>query len=146
MVCLPISLAAFMSRRPSAIAVTVITATWPIIINAAAGVRAIAQDYRDIVAALRLTQVMFFRMILVPSAAPCIFSELWICVGLSWLAIVTAEMLTGGAGIGCFIWGAWNGSRMTDIVVALVFVGLTGFVRDKLVGWIGCVVPRGTTE
>jgi nitrate/nitrite transport system permease protein len=143
---LPISLAAFMDSRPSAIFVIFITAIWPIIINTAAGVRAIPQDYRNVAAVLRLNQVEFFWKIMVPSAAPYIFSGLRIGVGLSWLAIVAAEMLTGGVGIGFFIWDAWNSSRLTDIIVALVYIGVTGFVLDRLVGWIGRVVSRGTTE
>jgi nitrate/nitrite transport system permease protein len=141
---LPISLAAFMDSRPSAIFVIFITAIWPIIINTAAGVRAIPQDYRNVAAVLRLNQVEFFWKIMVPSAAPYIFSGLRIGVGLSWLAIVAAEMLTGGVGIGFFIWDAWNSSRLTDIIVALIYIGVTGFVLDRLVGWIGAVVSRGT--
>jgi nitrate/nitrite transport system permease protein len=143
---LPISLAAFMDSRPSAIFVIFITAIWPIIINTAAGVRAIPQDYRNVAAVLRLNQIEFFWKIMVPSAAPYIFSGLRIGVGLSWLAIVAAEMLTGGVGIGFFIWDAWNSSRLTDIIVALVYIGVTGFVLDRLVGWIGRVVSRGTAE
>jgi nitrate/nitrite transport system permease protein len=141
---LPISLAAFMDSRPSAIFVIFITAIWPIIINTAAGVRAIPQDYRNVAAVLRLNQIEFFWKIMVPSAAPYIFSGLRIGVGLSWLAIVAAEMLTGGVGIGFFIWDAWNSSRLTDIIVALVYIGATGFVLDRLVGWVGRVVSRGT--
>ena len=143
---LPISLAAFMDSRPSAIFVIFITAIWPIIINTAAGVRAIPQDYRNVAAVLRLNQIEFFWKIMVPSAAPYIFSGLRIGVGLSWLAIVAAEMLTGGVGIGFFIWDAWNSSRLTDIIVALVYIGVTGFILDRLVGWIGRVVSRGTAE
>lgn len=140
---LPISLAAFMDSRPSAIFVIFITAIWPVIINTAAGVRNIPQDYRNVARVLRLNQVEFFFKIMVPAAAPYIFSGLRIGIGLSWLAIVAAEMLTGGVGIGFFIWDAWNSSRLTDIIVALVYIGLVGFVLDKLVGLLGYVVTRG---
>ena len=141
---LPISLAAFMDSGPSAIFVIFITAIWPIIINTAAGVRAIPQDYRNVAAVLRLNQIEFFWKIMIPAAAPYIFSGLRIGVGLSWLAIVAAEMLTGGVGIGFFIWDAWNSSRLTDIIVALVYIGLTGFVLDRLVALIGRSLSRGT--
>ena len=141
---LPISLAAFMDSGPSAIFVIFITAIWPIIINTAAGVRAIPQDYRNVAAVLRLNQIEFFFKIMIPAAAPYIFSGLRIGVGLSWLAIVAAEMLTGGVGIGFFIWDAWNSSRLTDIIVALAYIGVTGFVLDRFVGWFGRVVSRGT--
>jgi nitrate/nitrite transport system permease protein len=142
---LPISLAAFMDSGPSAIFVIFITAIWPIIINTAAGVRAIPQDYRNVAAVLRLNQIEFFFKIMIPAAAPYIFSGLRIGVGLSWLAIVAAEMLTGGVGIGFFIWDAWNSSRLSDIIVALVYIGITGFVLDRFVGWFGGLVSRGTT-
>lgn len=141
---LPISLAAFMDSRPSAIFVIFITAIWPIIINTAAGVRAIPQDYRNVAAVLRLNQIEFFAKIMVPAAAPYIFSGLRIGVGLAWLAIVAAEMLTGGVGIGFFIWDAWNSSMLTDIFVALLYIGITGFALDRIVAFIGRVVSRGT--
>ncbi|GGA35056.1 nitrate ABC transporter permease [Pelagibacterium lentulum] len=142
---LPISLAAFMDSRPSAIFVIFITAIWPVLINTAVGIRNIPQDYRNVAQVLRLNQVEFFFKIMIPAAAPYIFSGLRIGVGLSWLAIVAAEMLTGGVGIGFFIWDAWNSSRLTDIIVALVYIGLVGFVLDKLVSFIGAIVTRGTT-
>lgn len=142
---LPISLAAFMDSRPSAIFVIFITAIWPVIINTAAGVRAIPQDYRNVAAVLRLSPLEFFWKIMVPAAAPYIFSGLRIGVGLAWLAIVAAEMLTGGVGIGFFIWDAWNSSMLTDIFVALLYIGATGFALDRLVAFIGVKVSRGTT-
>ena len=141
---LPISLAAFMDSRPSAIFVIFITAIWPIIINTTAGVRAIPQDYRNVAAVLRLNQFEFFTRILLPAAAPYIFSGLRIGVGLAWLAIVAAEMLTGGVGIGFFIWDAWNSSLLTDIFVALLYIGVTGFLLDRLVAQLGRIVSRGT--
>ena len=120
---LPISLAAFRDSQPSAIFVIFITAVWPIIINTAVGIRNIPQDYRNVAAVLRLNHLEFFWKIMIPSAAPYIFTGLRIGIGLSWLAIVAAEMLTGGVGIGFFIWDAWNSSRLSDIVVALVYIG-----------------------
>ncbi|UYN99649.1 MAG: nitrate ABC transporter permease [Devosia sp.] len=142
---LPISLAAFMDSGPSAIFVIFITAIWPVIINTAVGVRNIPQDYRNVARVLRLNQLEFFTRIMVPAAAPYIFSGLRIGVGLSWLAIVAAEMLTGGVGIGFFIWDAWNSSRLTDIIVALVYIGVVGFILDRLVALVGSIVTRGTS-
>ncbi len=141
---LPLSLAAFRDSQPSAIFVIFITAIWPIIINTAVGIRNIPQDYRNVAQVLRLNQIEFFYKIMVPSAAPYIFTGLRIGVGLSWLAIVAAEMLTGGVGIGFFIWDAWNSSRLSDIIVALVYIGVVGFLLDRLVALIGHVVTRGT--
>jgi nitrate/nitrite transport system permease protein len=141
---LPISLAAFRDAQPSAIFVIFITAVWPIIINTAVGIRNIPQDYRNVAKVLQLNQFEFFTKIMLPSAAPYIFTGLRIGIGLSWLAIVAAEMLTGGVGIGFFIWDAWNSSRLSDIVVALVYIGVAGFVLDRLVAAVAAIVTRTT--
>jgi nitrate/nitrite transport system permease protein len=141
---LPISLAAFRDSQPSAIFVIFITSVWPIIINTAVGIRNIPQDYRNVAAVLRLNHLEFFWKIMIPSAAPYIFTGLRIGIGLSWLAIVAAEMLTGGVGIGFFIWDAWNSSRLPDIVVALIYIGVVGFILDRIVAGIAVIVTRGT--
>jgi nitrate/nitrite transport system permease protein len=141
---LPISLAAFRDSQPSAIFVIFITAVWPIIINTAVGIRNIPQDYRNVAAVLRLNHLEFFVKVMIPSAAPYIFTGLRIGIGLSWLAIVAAEMLTGGVGIGFFIWDAWNSSRLSDIVIALVYIGGVGFLLDRIVAFIATIVTRGT--
>ncbi|WP_027487304.1 nitrate ABC transporter permease [Allorhizobium undicola] len=143
---LPLSLAAFQNSNPSAIFVIFITSIWPVIINTAVGVRNIPEDYRNIARVLRLNPLEFFIRIMVPAAAPYIFTGLRIGIGLSWLAIVAAEMLTGGVGIGFFIWDAWNSSRLTDIIVALAYIGVTGFILDKLVAMLGNVITRGTAR
>jgi len=141
---LPISLAAFRDSQPSAIFVIFITSVWPIIINTAVGIRNIPEDYRNVARVLRLNQFEFFTRIMIPAAAPYIFTGLRVGIGLSWLAIVAAEMLTGGVGIGFFIWDAWNSSRLSDIVVALVYIGLIGFVLDRMVAFLASIVTRGT--
>jgi nitrate/nitrite transport system permease protein len=143
---LPLSLAAFRDANPSAIFVIFITAIWPIIINTAVGIRNIPQDYRNVALVLQLNPVEYFFKIMVPSAAPYIFTGLRIGIGLSWLAIVAAEMLTGGVGIGFFIWDAWNSSRLSDIVVALIYIGVVGFLLDRLVAALSVVVTRGTAK
>ena len=134
---LPISLAAFKAADPSAIFVIFITAVWPIILNTAVGVRNIPQDYRNVAAVLRLSPIEFFAKIAMPASVPYIFTGLKIGIGLSWLAIVAAEMLIGGVGIGFFIWDAWNSSLMSEIILALVYVGLVGFALDRLITVIG---------
>src|SRR3977135_284296 len=141
---LPISLAAFRDSQPSAIFVIFITAVWPIIINTAVGLRNIPQDYRNVAAVLRLNHLEFFYKVMIPSAAPYIFTGLRIGIGLSWLAIVAAEMLIGGVGIGFFIWDAWNSSHISEIILALIYVGLIGFVLDRIVAALANIVTRGT--
>lgn len=142
---LPLSLAGFQDSHPSAIFVIFITAIWPIIINTSVGVRNIPEDYRNVAKVIRLKGVRYFWKIMLPAAAPYIFSGLRIGVGLSWLAIVAAEMLVGGVGIGFFIWDAWNSSLISDIILALVYVGIVGFILDRMVAYVGKLVTRGTT-
>jgi nitrate/nitrite transport system permease protein len=141
---LPISLAGFQDGQPSAIFVIFITSVWPIIINTSIGIRNIPDDYRNVARVIRLNGVEYFGKIMLPAAAPFIFSGLRIGVGLSWLAIVAAEMLIGGVGIGFFIWDAWNSSRISDIILALFCVGIVGFLLDRIVAFIGHLVTRGT--
>jgi nitrate/nitrite transport system permease protein len=142
---LPISLAGFRDGSPSAIFVIFITSIWPIIINTSIGIRNIPEDYRNVAKVIRLNGLEYFGKIMLPAAAPFIFSGLRIGVGLSWLAIIAAEMLIGGVGIGFFIWDAWNSSRISDIILALVYVGLIGFALDRIVAFIGRKVTRGTS-
>jgi nitrate/nitrite transport system permease protein len=140
---LPLSLAGFRDAQPSAIFVIFITSIWPIIINTAVGVRNIPQDFRNVAAVIRLSWWEVFWKITLPATVPYIFTGLRIGVGLSWLAIVAAEMLIGGVGIGFFIWDAWNSSRISDIIVALVYIGIVGFLLDRLIAVLGHVVSHG---
>src|SRR5476649_1188132 len=141
---LPLSLAAFRDGQPSAIFVIFITSVWPIIINTAVGIRNIPQDYRNVAAVVQLNPLEFFWKIMIPAAAPYIFTGLRIGIGLSWLAIVAAEMLIGGVGIGFFIWDAWNSSHISEIILALFYVGIIGFVLDRVIAGLAKIVTRGT--
>ena len=141
---LPLSLAAFRDGQPSAIFVIFITSIWPIIINTAVGIRNIPQDYRNVAAVVQLNPLEFFGKIMIPAAAPYIFTGLRIGIGLSWLAIIAAEMLIGGVGIGFFIWDAWNSSHISEIILALFYVGIVGFVLDRMIAGLGKFVTRGT--
>lgn len=142
---LPISLAALHQANPSALFVIFITAIWPVIINTAVGVRNVPQDYRNVGRVLRLSPPAYFFKILLPAATPYIFTGLRIGVGMSWLAIIASEMLLGGVGVGFFIWDQYNSSRISDIVVALLWVGMVGYGLDRLVGLIGRIVSRGAS-
>ncbi len=137
---LPIALAAIQRSEPAALFVIFITAIWPIIINTAVGVQRIPQDYNNVARVLQLSRPKYFLKILLPAALPYIFTGLKIGIGLSWLAIVAAEMLIGGVGIGFFIWDAYNSAKVSEIILALLYVGLVGFMLDRLVSWIGTLV------
>ena len=143
---LPISLAAFQQANPSAIFVIFITSIWPILINTTVGVQQLPQDYRNVARVLRLSGPKYFFKILFPATVPYIFTGLRIGIGLSWLAIVAAEMLVGGVGIGSFIWDAYNTTtetNLSEIILALIYVGLVGLLLDRLVGFVASkVVPE----
>jgi nitrate/nitrite transport system permease protein len=141
---LPISLAAFKNTDPSAIFVIFITAIWPIIINTSVGIRNLPPDYRNVARVIGLSPIEYFFKIMLPATVPYIFTGLKIGIGLSWLAIIAAEMLIGGVGIGFFIWDAWNSSLISEIILALIYVGLVGFCLDRLITFIGRLVSRGT--
>jgi nitrate/nitrite transport system permease protein len=137
---LPISLAAFQESNPSAIFVIFITAIWPVILNTAVGVRQIPEDYRNVARVLRLNGFEYFTKIMLPATVPYMFTGLRIGVGLSWLAIVAAEMLVGGVGIGFFIWDGWNSSLLSEIILALIYVGIIGFLLDRVISFIGRLI------
>jgi nitrate/nitrite transport system permease protein len=143
---LPLALAAFRDGQPSAIFVIFITSIWPILINTSVGVRNIPDDYRNIARVIRLSPLEYFYKIMLPATVPHMFTGLRIGIGMSWLAIIAAEMLTGGVGIGFFIWDAWNSSLISDIIVALFYVGIVGFLLDRLVALIGYLVARGSAR
>ncbi len=95
---------------------------------------------------MRLNRGEYFVHIMLPAAAPFIFTGLRIGVGLSWLAIVAGEMLIGGVGIGFFIWDSWNSSRISDIILALIYVGVIGLLLDRTIAVLGRIVTRGTAS
>jgi nitrate/nitrite transport system permease protein len=142
---LPIAQLIFKQAEPSAIFLIFITAIWPIIINTAVGVQQVPQDYRNIARVLQLSKVQAFWNIILPSAAPYIFTGLRIAVGLSWLAIVAAEMVTGGVGIGSYIWDRYNDGRISNVIVSIVYVGLVGLILDKIVFYLSKVTVQSET-
>jgi len=142
----PISLMVFQNANTSAIFVIFITAIWPIIINTAVGIREIPEDYTNVSRVLRLRKGEYIRNIVIPATVPYVFTGLRIAVGLAWLAIVAAEMLKADGGIGYFIWDAYNAggdSSSSQIILAIIYVGLVGLALDRLVAWTGSQVARG---
>ena len=143
---LPISLLLFQQADTAAIFVIFITAVWPIIINTAVGINEIPQDYTNVARVLRLRKRSYLRDILMPATAPYVFTGLRIAIGLAWLAIVAAEMLKADGGIGFFIWDAYNAggdSSTSQIILAIVVIGLVGLGLDRLVGSVGEAVAKG---
>ncbi len=133
----PISLAALRQNEPAALFVIFITAIWPILINTAVGVREIPQDYKNVARVLQISKQKYFFKVLLPSALPYIFTGLRIAIGLAWLAIIAAEIVMSGvAGIGFFIWDAYQQNYVTEIIVAVVYIGAVGLVLDRAIAFI----------
>lgn len=133
----PIALAALQQNQPAALFVIFITAVWPILINTAVGVRQIPQDYNNVAQVLRLPQREYFFKILFPAALPYIFTGLRIAIGLAWLAIIAAEIVMSGiVGIGFFIWNAYQNGFVSEIILALLYIGLVGWALDKMMVFI----------
>jgi nitrate/nitrite transport system permease protein len=144
----PISLMVFQDANTSAIFVIFITAIWPIIINTAVGIREIPQDYTNVARVLRLSKRAYIRNIVIPATVPYVFTGLRIAVGLAWLAIVAAEMLKADGGIGYFIWDAYNAggdASSSQIILAILYVGVVGLILDRLVAWVGRKVSKGAS-
>jgi bicarbonate transport system permease protein len=137
----PISLAALQKNEPAALFVIFITAIWPILINTIVGVQQIPQDYTNVAQVLRLRKKSYFTKILLPASLPYIFTGLRIGIGLAWLAIIAAEIVMSGiVGIGFFIWNSYTNGLVSEVIVALVYIGLVGLALDRLIGWVQTLI------
>jgi nitrate/nitrite transport system permease protein len=129
---LPIGLLLFKAVNPSAIFVIFITSIWPMIINTAAGVKAIPKDYMNVAAVLRLGKLEITRKILLPATLPHVVTGMRLSLGIAWMVIVAAEMLTGGIGIGFYVWDEWNNLSVPSIIVAIFIIGIVGILLESL--------------
>jgi len=129
---LPIGLLLFKAVNPSAIFVIFITSIWPVILNTAAGVKAIPSDYMNVAKILCLNSFEITQKILVPATLPHIITGMRLSLSVAWMVIVAAEMLTGGVGIGFFVWDEWNNLNVASIFVAIFVIGLVGIALESL--------------
>uniref|UniRef100_UPI0030DDA65E nitrate ABC transporter permease n=1 Tax=Cyanothece sp. BG0011 TaxID=2082950 RepID=UPI0030DDA65E len=140
----PIALVALQQNQPAAIFVIFITAVWPILINTTEGVKQIPQDYINVQQVLQLSNQKFFFKILLPSALPYIFTGLRIAIGLAWLAIIAAEIVMSGiVGIGFFIWDAYQQNYISEIILAVVYIGAVGLLLDRGIAYLQKVIAPG---
>ena len=139
---LPISLAIFNLADPSAIFVIFITSLWPTIINTALGVSSVSKDYLDVARVLEMPRWRQIKKIIWPASLPYIFTGLRISLGIAWLVIVAVEMLTGGIGIGFFVWDEWSRLNLSSVFLAVLVIGLTGLLLDYAVGKVQQLVTR----
>jgi nitrate/nitrite transport system permease protein len=128
---LPIGLLVFKAANPAAIWVIFISAIWPMIINTAAGVSRVPQDYLNVAKVLDLSEWKVFTRILLPYALPFVLTGVRLSIGVAWLVIVAAEMLTGGVGIGFWVWDEWNNLNVQHIIIAIFVVGIVGLLLEQ---------------
>ena len=129
---LPIGLLVFKAANPAAIWVIFISAIWPMIINTAAGVAKVPQDYMNVARVLNLSEWKIFTKILFPSVLPYMMTGVRLSIGVAWLVIVAAEMLTGGVGLGFWVWDEWNNLNVEHIIIAIFVVGVVGLLLEQV--------------
>ena len=128
---LPIGLMVFKAANPAAIWVIFICSIWPMIINTAVGVQRIPQDYLNVARVLNLSEWKVFTKILFPAVLPYMLTGVKLSIGVAWLVIVAAEMLTGGVGIGFWVWDEWNNLNVEHIIIAIFVVGIIGLALEQ---------------
>ena len=134
---LPIGLLAFKSADPAAIWTIFICSIWPMILNTAQGVQRVPQDYLNVARVLNLSEWKLITRILFPAVLPYLLTGVRLSVGTAWLVIVAAEMLTGGAGIGFWLWDEWNNLNVAHILIAIFVIGLVGLLLEQLLMAVG---------
>ena len=128
---LPIGLLVFKAANPAAIWVIFISSIWPMIVNTAVGVREVPQDYLNVAKVLNLSEWKVFTRILFPASLPFVLTGIRLSIGVAWLVIVAAEMLTGGVGIGFWVWDEWNNLNVEHIIIAIFTVGIVGLLLEQ---------------
>jgi nitrate/nitrite transport system permease protein len=131
---LPLGLILFQKSEPAALFAIAVCSMWPTVLNTISGVRAIPQDYWNVARVLRLSRFTTFTKIIVPATLPYIFTGYRLSLGIAWLVIVASEMLTGTPGVGGFLWQEYNSLVYAHILLAIVTIGVIGFLLDRLMG------------
>lgn len=133
---LPLMLFVFKDINITAISTIFITSIWPIIINTALGVKSVNNDYMNVAKVLQFNPVERITKIILPVAVPFIFTGMRLSLGIAWLVIIAAEMLTGGIGVGFWIWDEYNNLNYHSIIIGILLIGIVGFILDILMGLI----------
>ncbi|MEO8805488.1 MAG: nitrate ABC transporter permease [Burkholderiaceae bacterium] len=129
---LPIGLLVFKAANPAAIWTIFICSIWPMIINTAVGVQRVPSDYLNVARVLNLSEWKVFTKILFPAVLPYMLTGVRLSVSTAWLVIVAAEMLTGGVGIGFWVWDEWNNLNVQHILIAIFVIGVVGFMLELI--------------
>jgi nitrate/nitrite transport system permease protein len=129
---MPLALYTIKDSSLSSIFVIFICSLWPMLINTAFGVAAVRKEWLNVARTLEVGPLRRAFTIILPAAAPTILTGMRISIGIAWLVIVAAEMLVGGTGIGYFVWNEWNNLSITNVIIAILVIGLVGMVLDQL--------------
>ncbi len=129
---LPIGLLVFKGANPAAIWTIFICSIWPMIINTAVGVQRVPQDYLNVARVLKLSEWKVTTKVLLPAVLPYMLTGVRLSIGTAWLVIVAAEMLTGGVGIGFWIWDEWNNLNVEHILIAIFVIGIVGLLLERV--------------
>ena len=129
---MPLFLYTIKDSTGAMILVIFMSTLWPTLANTAFGVSAIKRDYLNVAALLQLSWWGRFFKVILPAAAPTIVAGLRISIGSAWIAVVAAEMLVGGTGIGYFVWNEWNNLSITNVITAILVIGVVGMVLDQI--------------
>ncbi|OQW56221.1 MAG: nitrate ABC transporter, permease protein [Proteobacteria bacterium SG_bin9] len=129
---MPLALYTIKDSSLSAIFVIFICSLWPMLLNTAFGVASVRKEWINVARTLEVGTVRRAFTVILPAAAPTILTGMRISIGIAWLVIVAAEMLVGGTGIGYFVWNEWNNLSITNVIIAILVIGLVGMVLDQL--------------
>src|SRR5947207_9232419 len=129
---LPLGLILFQKSQPAAVFTIAVCAMWPTVLNTAVGVRSIPQDYLNVAKVLKLSRTKTLFKVLIPCTLPYMFTGFRLSLGIAWLVIVAAEMLTGRPGVGGFLWQEYNSLIYEHIILCIITIGVVGFILDRL--------------
>ena len=133
---LPLGLVLFQRSEPAALFTIAVCAMWPTVLNTAVGVRSVPQDYLNVARVLRLSRIKTLFKVLIPATMPYMFTGFRLSLGIAWLVIVAAEMLTGVPGVGGFLWQEYNSLIYEHIILCILTIGIIGFILDRLMSLV----------
>jgi len=133
---LPLGLVLFQKPEPAGIFSIAMCAMWPTVLNTALGVRSVPQDYLNVARVLQLSKLRTLTKVIIPAALPYMFTGFRLSLGIAWLVIVAAEMLTGAPGVGGFLWQEYNSLIYEHIILCIITIGVVGFMLDRLMSLV----------
>ena len=123
-----------------------VTALWPIVLNTAVGASSVPADHRNVARVFRFGRLPYLRQVVIPHTMPSIITGLRVSMGIAWMVIVAAEMLSGSSGIGFFVWNSYNGGNLAAVMAAIILIGIVGVILDNLFVFAGKRYAAGGTE